>query len=145
MRQKHNLISQKGRQRINEEIAKLKQLLPECRDVECNKAAILQCAVKNLERFTKCTNNLCLAVQNLEKENRRLWRACQQMAIELSQTSGRPYQDVMSDHNLETPLFNESEIFKDEYQDEMHIPPPPKKQRNQDDDDLNSCWPLDNF
>lgn len=144
MRQKHNLISQKGRQRINEEITKLKQLLPECRDVECNKAAILQCAVKNLERFTKCTNNLFLSVQNLEKEKKRLWRACHQMAVDISQLTNRPFQDVLSNYNVEPPMYQDT-IFKEEYPEEMHIPPPPKKHRNQEDDVINNCWPLDNF
>jgi len=33
-------VSQKGRQKINEQIKLLKDALPECKDVECNKASI---------------------------------------------------------------------------------------------------------
>lgn len=138
MRQKHNMISQKGRQRINEEINKLKQILPECRDVECNKAAVLQCAVKNLEKFTKCTSSLWMAVQNLEKETKRLWDTCQDLAGELSQATDRPFEDILEQYTIEPPasMVEQSNI---KFGDDMPIPPPTKRQRHQDDI-IDDCW-----
>lgn len=146
MRQKHNLISQKGRQKINDEIAKLKQLLPECRNVECNKAAILQCAVKNLERYTKCTSTLCINIQNLEKDNQRLWRIIQQMAIDFSRTTGRSYHDILAVYNIEPPLNTTTEpLIKEDPKDGEFIHPHQKKQANIDDGSMSDYWNLHSY
>lgn len=70
----HNIVSQKGvllatvlrpagRQRINEGIDQLKEMLPECREVTCNKASILQQAVKALEYYQQYAAELQLAWQ----------------------------------------------------------------------------------
>lgn len=141
MRQKHNMISQKGRQRINDEINKLKQILPECRDVECNKAAVLQCAVKNLEKFTKCTSTLWLSVQNLEKETKRLWDVCQQLTGALSQATDQPFENIIEEYALVPPsiAITPDPNLKYSSDDDMPIPPPMKRQRHQDEM-TDDCW-----
>lgn len=97
-RLRHNKISQKGRQKINEEISKLKELLPECRYTHCNKATILQYAVSNLDRLSRLSNNLSIKVQNLQNENKKLWNICNQIALDFSQATGREYHDVISEY-----------------------------------------------
>lgn len=67
---KHNLTSKKGRMRINTEIMALKELLPECREVECNKASILHCTVQTLRRLQVTTTQLALTNAKLEKDNK---------------------------------------------------------------------------
>lgn len=67
---KHNLTSKKGRMRINTEIMLLKELLPECREVECNKASILHCTVQTLKRLQVTTTQLALTNAKLEKDNK---------------------------------------------------------------------------
>lgn len=107
-RRRHNLISKRGRQKINEEISKLKNLLPECRDVECNRAAILSCAVKNLENYQSYSNMLSQHAQKLDNDNKTLWRVCQQMALEISQATKTPYHEVMKTYNVEAPYSRSS-------------------------------------
>lgn len=114
-RMKHNLISKRGRQKINEEISKLKNLLPECRDVECNRAAILNCAVKNLENYSTYSNMLTLHAQKLDNDNKTLWRVCQQMALEISQATKMPFHEVMKSYNVDVPYSSNSfELTKKE-------------------------------
>jgi hypothetical protein len=69
---KHNLTSKKGRMRINTEIMSLKELLPECREVECNKASILHCTVQTLKRMQVTTTQLALTNAKLEKDNKKI-------------------------------------------------------------------------
>lgn len=147
MRQKHNLISQRGRQRINDEINKLKQILPECRDVECNKAAVLQCAVKNIENFTRYTSTLCINLQNHEKELQRIWMICQVLANELAQTRNKPIDQVMSEYGIDPPMINSIPPIHcdNQYDADMHLAPPYKRQRRQGDDIIESNWSLDSY
>jgi len=56
-KESHNLVSQRGRAKINEQIEMLKALLPECQSIQVNKAATLCSAVKTIER-----NQLCIAL-----------------------------------------------------------------------------------
>jgi hypothetical protein len=85
MRQRHNIISQKGRQKINDQIMLLKRILPECRDVECNKASILNCAVRTLEKFNLYQAQVMQANVLLERENRKLLKIIEKLEAELNQ------------------------------------------------------------
>lgn len=85
MRQRHNIISQKGRQKINDQIMLLKRILPECRDVECNKASILNCAVRTLEKFNLYQAQVMQANALLERENRKLLKIIEKLEAELNQ------------------------------------------------------------
>jgi len=67
---KHNLTSKKGRMRINTEIMALKELLPECREVECNKASVLHCTVQALQRLQVTTAQLAITNAKLERDNK---------------------------------------------------------------------------
>lgn len=152
MRQKHNLISQRGRQRINDEISKLKQILPECRDVECNKAAVLQCAVKNIDNFTRYTSSLCINSQNLEKELQRVWMTCQHLAEDISQLKNKPMDHIIAEYEIDPPIISAvplpCEIQYENVDDvDMHLAPPFKRQRRQDDDDMieSTNWSLDSY
>jgi len=147
MRQKHNLISQRGRQRINDEINKLKQILPECRDVECNKAAVLQCAVKNIENFTRYTSTLCINLQNHEKELQRIWMACQLLANELAQARNKSIDHVMNEFGIDPPMITTIPPMHcdSQYDEDMHLAPPYKRQRRQEDDMIDSNWSLDSY
>lgn len=58
--------------RINTEIMSLKELLPECREVECNKASILHCTVQTLKRLQVTTTQLALTNAKLEKDNKKI-------------------------------------------------------------------------
>jgi hypothetical protein len=84
MRQRHNIISQKGRQKINDQIMLLKRILPECRDVECNKASILNCAVRTLEKFNLYQAQVVQANMLLERENRKLLKIIEKLEAELN-------------------------------------------------------------
>jgi hypothetical protein len=64
-KEKHNLTSKRGRQRINTEINALKELIPECRDVGCHKAFVLESAVATLKK-------LIAQNEQLQNENVRL-------------------------------------------------------------------------
>jgi len=59
------LTSKRGRQRINTEINALKELIPECRDVGCHKAFVLESAVATLKK-------LIAQNEQLQNENVRL-------------------------------------------------------------------------
>jgi len=78
-KRKHNLVSKKGRQKINDQIKQLKDLLPECKDVECNKASILHCTVKNLKKYENLTKQLTHNNQALLEENSRLTLTIQRL------------------------------------------------------------------
>lgn len=52
LKKKHNITSQKGRQKINEAIQTLKSMLsPDMSSTDSNKASILQCAISSLDRL----------------------------------------------------------------------------------------------
>ncbi|XP_049849129.1 uncharacterized protein LOC126317501 [Schistocerca gregaria] len=110
MRQRHNKISQKGRQKINEEIVRLRCLLPECRDSEVsgskstvltyNKAAILQSAVRYLEKLTEYTMAVWTHLADVEKENRRFWQVMQQMSAKIAQVTNCSLEEVLKAYDL---------------------------------------------
>jgi hypothetical protein len=79
MRKRHNLISQKGRQKINDQIMFLKTLLPECRDVECNKASILSCAARTLDKYVQMHNQIMQVNGVLERENKKLLKIIERL------------------------------------------------------------------
>jgi len=80
-KEKHNKISRKGRQKINDQINLLKTLLPECKSVECNKAIILQNAVKAIEKYQYCYKYLMQYNQMLENENAKLSMLISKLSI----------------------------------------------------------------
>ena len=84
MRKRHNLISQKGRQKINDQIMFLKTLLPECRDVECNKASILSCAARTLAKYVQMHNQIMQVNGVLQRDNKKLLKIIERLEGENS-------------------------------------------------------------
>jgi hypothetical protein len=84
-RMRHNEHSRKGRQKINDQIEKLKNLIPECKYATQNKASILLAAVRMLERLQLEEKELQNEYQELLKENSRLtlsievFKECEEM------------------------------------------------------------------
>eukprot|EP01113_Clastostelium_recurvatum_P017946 TRINITY_DN2116_c0_g1_i2.p1 TRINITY_DN2116_c0_g1~~TRINITY_DN2116_c0_g1_i2.p1 ORF type:complete len:261 (+),score=86.20 TRINITY_DN2116_c0_g1_i2:101-883(+) len=83
-KERHNTTERKGRQKINSEIAMLRELLPEIQSSTTPKASILQCAVDNLKRLQSLAYQLLNSNVQLKEENKRLWaevnrlRSCMQ-------------------------------------------------------------------
>jgi len=76
----HNIVSQRGRAKLNEQVERLKELVSECRSVQMNKAAILQCVVKWIERYQVWTADIHRRIrleeerkQELSQEQRQLF------------------------------------------------------------------------
>jgi len=71
-KKRHKLTEQRGRQKINNQINDLKELLPECRYVNTTKASVLECAINSLKRFQGVCNQLMIANKKLQDENKYL-------------------------------------------------------------------------
>jgi hypothetical protein len=57
----------------------LKTLLPECRDVECNKASILSCAARTLDKYVQMHNQVMHVNGVLERENKKLLKIIERL------------------------------------------------------------------
>jgi len=68
----HNKCEQKGRQKINDKINELKDLLPECQSSPANKAAILRSAADSIKRFQFICYQLYSSNVKMEEENRKI-------------------------------------------------------------------------
>eukprot|EP01118_Nematostelium_gracile_P005331 TRINITY_DN1678_c0_g1_i1.p1 TRINITY_DN1678_c0_g1~~TRINITY_DN1678_c0_g1_i1.p1 ORF type:complete len:295 (-),score=76.26 TRINITY_DN1678_c0_g1_i1:41-925(-) len=71
-KRKHKITEQKGRQKINDQINELKNLLPECKYVITTKASVLECAVKSIHKLNATINSLSNVNKNLQRDNKRL-------------------------------------------------------------------------
>jgi len=72
-RDRHNDTERKGRQKINNEITSLKDLLPELQNAVSPKANVLQCAVDNIKRLQALCQQLLNTNMHLKDENKKLW------------------------------------------------------------------------
>jgi len=72
-RDRHNDTERKGRQKINNEIQSLKELLPELQNAVSPKANVLQCAVDNIQRLQGLCQQLLSTSMHLKEENKKLW------------------------------------------------------------------------
>jgi len=72
-RDRHNDTERKGRQKINNEINSLKDLLPELQNAVSPKANVLQCAVDNIKRLQALCQQLLNTNMHLKDENKKLW------------------------------------------------------------------------
>jgi len=72
-RDRHNDTERKGRQKINNEINSLKELLPELQNSVSPKANVLQCAVENIQRLQQLCQQLLNTNIHLKDENKKLW------------------------------------------------------------------------
>jgi len=68
----HNKCEQKGRQKINDKINELKDLLPECQTSAANKAAILRSAADSIKRFQFICYQLFASNMKLDEENGKI-------------------------------------------------------------------------
>lgn len=68
----HNKCEQKGRQKINDKINELKDLLPECQNTAANKAAILRSAADSIKRFQFICYQLFASNLKIEEENGKI-------------------------------------------------------------------------
>jgi len=68
----HNKCEQKGRQKINDKINELKDLLPECQTSAANKAAILRSAADSIKRFQFICYQLFASNMKLDEENAKI-------------------------------------------------------------------------
>jgi len=68
----HNKCEQKGRQKINDKITELKELLPECQNSAANKAAILRSASDSIKRFQFICYQLFASNMKIEEENAKI-------------------------------------------------------------------------
>lgn len=68
----HNKCEQKGRQKINDKINELKDLLPECQNSAANKAAILRSASDSIKRFQFICYQLFASNMKIEEENAKI-------------------------------------------------------------------------
>jgi len=68
-KEKHNIASKRGREKINESIESIKNMLPECRGTECNKLFVLQCAVEKVKYCHEHLNEVLSSIKKLQEEN----------------------------------------------------------------------------
>jgi len=67
-KESHNATEQKRRQRINEKMKELQQLLPGP-DANADKATVLNAAIDHIKRLTAETEQLAAKKQDLERQN----------------------------------------------------------------------------
>lgn len=136
MRQKHNLISQRGRKKINDEIKRLKNVIPECKNIECNKAFILSKAVKYIEDLQHENYALYISHQNMEKQFEDLWLKYQ------SAINQEQYDFKNKSEQNEIVEKEQLEAIPQYYEqiEEMEFIRPPKRKRNHEDSENN--WEL---
>jgi len=78
-KQVHKASEQKGRQRINNQINDLKNLLPECANVVTTKAFILERAVDSLKRLQDAILHMQSYNRKMQKENSILAGECEKV------------------------------------------------------------------
>lgn len=71
-KRKHKLTEQRGRQKINNQINTLKEMLPECRYVPTTKASVLECTIQTLTKLQALCNQLVIQNKKLQAENASL-------------------------------------------------------------------------
>lgn len=104
----HNKCEQKGRQKINDKINELKDLLPECQNSAANKAAILRSASDSIKRFQFICYQLFASNMKIEEENAKI----REEISRLRGAIGLPANDTLSSYdghsgrsNVEAPLI----------------------------------------
>ena len=139
MKQKHNLISQKGRKRINDEIDRLKCIIPECKDIECNKAFVLNKAVKHVKSLTQQNYEMFIEIQTLEKQYENLWMKYQHAIQEISALKSNCEKDQIN----QKVFVDSSQFYEnvDQINDVIYLHPPPKKKRRIGENEEND-WEL---
>jgi len=93
----HNKCEQKGRQKINDKINELKDLLPECQTSAANKAAILRSAADSIKRFQFICYQLFASNMKLDEENGKI----RDEIIRLKGIMGIPTVETNSAGNVE--------------------------------------------
>uniref|UniRef100_A0A7S0EHV4 BHLH domain-containing protein n=1 Tax=Hanusia phi TaxID=3032 RepID=A0A7S0EHV4_9CRYP len=85
-KESHNATEQKRRQRINDKMNELKELLPGCREAPVDKATILNEAIDLIRKLQSDTEALTLRKVELERQNQEL----QEENDHLSREAGLP-------------------------------------------------------
>jgi len=93
-KESHNATEQKRRQRINDKMVELKDLLPNCRDSPVDKATILNEAISHIQKLQAQLDVALVHKRDYEREN-------QELAEEGDGIAPRKTQ-VMQDSNLAT-------------------------------------------
>eukprot|EP00802_Teleaulax_amphioxeia_P016977 Tamp_17116.p3 GENE.Tamp_17116~~Tamp_17116.p3 ORF type:complete len:160 (-),score=53.23 Tamp_17116:380-859(-) len=78
-KESHNATEQKRRQRINEKMKELQQLLPGP-DANADKATVLNAAIDHIKRLTAETEQLAAKKQDLERQNQELQEENEQLS-----------------------------------------------------------------
>mmetsp|Transcript_7158 Transcript_7158/g.15885 ORF Transcript_7158/g.15885 Transcript_7158/m.15885 type:complete len:163 (-) Transcript_7158:54-542(-) len=71
-KESHNMTEQRRRQRINEKIIELKDMVPRCQNASCDKASVLGEAIEHLRRLQQENEDLNTRIHHLDYENAQL-------------------------------------------------------------------------
>lgn len=85
---KHNVTSQLGRQRINQQVDAFRSLLPECKDRDFSKLAVLELAVERFVEMRRNLSQLTEQYQKLQGDYQTLYMMSTTMQSELQRLGG---------------------------------------------------------